>query len=104
MPVGSERVNADDYVDIKIADPNRWRGKHLIVWEEYHGRHVPKGHVVIFGDRNRRNFDPDNLILVSRAQLAVMNKQGLIQDHAELTRSGVIVADLYQKISQRKRG
>ncbi|QQE81110.1 HNH endonuclease [Alicyclobacillus sp. SO9] len=104
MPVGSERVNADDYVDIKIADPNRWRGKHLIVWEEHHGQRVPKGYVVIFGDRNRRNFAPDNLILVSRAQLAVMNKHGLIQDNAELTRLGMIVADLYQKISQRKRG
>ncbi len=31
MSVGSERVNAADYIDIKIADPNKWRGKHLIV-------------------------------------------------------------------------
>lgn len=103
MPVGSERVNCDDYVDIKIADPNRWRGKHLVVWEEHNGRPVPKGHVVIFGDRNRRNFDPNNLILVSRSQLATMNKKKLIQDNAELTRSGVILADIYHKISQRKK-
>ncbi len=104
VPVGSERVNGDDYVDIKIADPNRWRGKHLIVWEQYNGRTVPKGYVVIFGDGNRRNFGPENLILISRAQLAVMNKHHLIQDNAELTRSGVILADIYQKIGQRKRG
>lgn len=77
VPVGSERVNGDDYVDIKIADPNRWRGKHLIVWEEQNGRPVPKGHAVIFGDGNRRNFERDNLILVSRGQLAIMNKNGL---------------------------
>jgi hypothetical protein len=103
VPVGSERVNGDDYVDIKVADPNKWRGKHLLVWEAHHGHPVPKGHVVIFGDRNRRNFDPDNLILVSRAQLAVMNRKNLIQNDADLTRSGVIIADIYQKISQRKK-
>src|SRR5690349_10069864 len=37
VPVGSERVNGYDYVDIKIADPNKWRGKHLIVWEQHNG-------------------------------------------------------------------
>lgn len=104
VPVESERVNTDGYVDIKIADPNRWRGKHLIVWEQHNDRPVPKGYAVIFGDRNRRNFDPDNLILVSRAQLAIMNKRNLIQENAELTRTGVILADLYKKIAQRKRG
>ncbi|MFF1538346.1 HNH endonuclease signature motif containing protein [[Kitasatospora] papulosa] len=103
VPVGSERVNGDDYVDIKVADPNRWRGKHLIVWEEHTGREVPKGYVVIFGNGNRRDFDPDNLILVSRAQLAVMNKNGLIRDNADLTRTGIIVADIYRKIGERKR-
>lgn len=102
-PVGSERVNGDDYVDVKIADPNKWKGKHLIIWEEHHGEPVPKGHAVIFGDGNRRNFEPSNLILVSRAQLAVMNKNGLIQNNAELTRTGIIMAEVYRKIGQRKR-
>jgi hypothetical protein len=103
VPVGSERVNGDDYVDIKVADPNKWRGKHLIVWEQRQNRPVPKGHAVIFGDGSRRNFDPDNLILVTRGQLATMNKKGLIQKDAELTRSGVILADIIQKMGERKR-
>lgn len=102
MPVGSERVNGDDYVDIKIADPNRWKAKHIIVWEQHNGP-KPKGHVVIFGDGDRRNFDPNNLVLVSRQQLAVMNKNGLIQSKAEFTKTGVILADIYRKIGERKR-
>jgi hypothetical protein len=104
VSVGSERVNADGYVDIKIEDPNKWRGKHLVVWEQHHGRKVPKGHVVIFGDRDRRNFDPDNLALVYRAQLAVMNQRQLIQNNADLTRTGIIIADIYKKLAQRKKG
>lgn len=102
-PVGSERVNGDGYVDIKIADPNKWRGKHLVIWEQHHGRPVPKGYAVIFGDGDRRNFDPDNLILVSRKQLVALNKFRLIRNDANLTRTGLIMADLYQKISERRR-
>jgi hypothetical protein len=102
-PVGSERVNGDGYVDIKIADPNKWKAKHILIWESRQGA-VPKGHAVIFGDGNRRNFNPDNLVLVSRGQLAVMNKRGLIQSTADLTRTGVILADIYRKIGERRRG
>lgn len=101
-PVGTERVNGDGYVDIKIADPNKWRGKHLLVWEEHNGP-IPKSHCVIFGDGDRRNFDPHNLILVSRKQLAMLNKHNLIQSDADLTRTGVIIADIYQAIGERKK-
>lgn len=103
VPVGSERVNGDGYVDIKVADPNRWRGKHLVKWELHNGRPVPKGSVVIFGDGDRRNFDPDNLILLTRGQLVTMNKHGLIMNNADLTRTGIIMADILKKIGERKR-
>jgi hypothetical protein len=101
VPVGSERVNGDDYVDIKVSDPNKWKGKHILVWEEHNGP-MPKGYAVIFGDGNRRNFDINNLILVSRQQLLILNKNKLIQNDADLTRTGVIIADIYSKIGERK--
>ena len=49
------------------------------------------------------NFDPDNLILVSRKQLVRMNQRGLIHDDAELTKTGAIIADIYNKIGERKK-
>jgi len=101
-PVGTERVNGDGYVDIKVADPNKWKGKHILLWEAANGP-VPKGHVVIFADGNKRNFDLNNLLLVSRKELAVLNKHNLIQGETELTKAGVIVADIYLKIGERKR-
>ena len=109
VPVGSERVNADGYIDVKVHDytgkdsKKNWKGKHIITWERHHGRKVPNGHAVIFGDGNRRNFDPENLILVSRAQLARMNQSGLIKNDAALTKTGAVVADLLNKIGERKR-
>lgn len=100
MPVGSERINGDDYVDIKVADPNKWTGKHILIWEEHNGL-VPEGHAILFGDGNRRNFDLDNLILVSRQQLAVLNKNRMIQNDADLTRTAILVVDVKRKIRDR---
>lgn len=110
QPVGSERVRThhsdrttrDDYIDVKIAEPNVWKAKHIIIWEAHNGP-VPKGHAIIFGDGDNRNFDPNNLILVSRKQLVVLNKKRLIQNDADLTRTSLIIADIYSKISERKR-
>jgi hypothetical protein len=106
VPVGTERTSKDGYVEVKIADGKlnkNWKSKHIAVWEEANGP-VPKGHVVIFGDGNKKNCELDNLILVSRAQLARLNQNNLIQDDVELTKTGIIIADLHTKISQRKKG
>jgi hypothetical protein len=108
LPVGSERVRSirknrpyqDNYIDVKIEDPNVWKAKHILIWEAHHGP-VPKGHAVIFGDGNNRNFDPNNLILVSRKQLAVLNHKKLIQNDADLTRTAIVIADLYSKTYER---
>ena len=107
MPIGSERINGDGYVDVKIQDgmkQKNWKGKHVIIWEGHNGRPVPPGHAVIFGDGNRRNFNPDNLILVSRKQLVRLNQRGLIQNDVELTKAGIVIADIHNKIGERKKG
>ena len=106
MPIGSERINADGYVEVKVSNTKkpvqrRWRAKHLVIWEKAHGK-LPKHHVVIFADRNNRNFALDNLLLVSRPELVVMNRLGLISPHKNLTKTGKVVADL--KLAIRKRG
>jgi len=106
LPVGSERVTSDGYAELKIADPKKWRAKHALIWEAANGP-VPKGHVVIFADGDRSNIAPDNLLLVSRAGLAVMNKCGLISADAGLTRAGAAVAGIKMRINElekKKRG
>ena len=105
-PIGMERTTRDGYAEIKTRDGklnDNWAYKHRLIWEKHHGKKIPKNHVVIFGDGNRQNFDPDNLLLVSRAQLAMLNKHKLIQGHADLTRAGVIIADIYRKAAERKK-
>lgn len=99
-PVGSERVT-DGYVYIKVAEPKTWRLKHVLIWEKHHGK-VPKNHVILFADQDKTNFDIDNLILVSRGQLAILNKNKLIFEEPNLTKTGVTITKVHEKIRERK--
>ena len=101
-PVGSERVTADGYLEVKVAEPRTWRHKHVIVWEKANGK-VPEGSVVIFADGNRRNLDLENLLPVSRAELAVMNHTGLVSRNGDLTRAGKEIAAIRILIASRNK-
>lgn len=51
---------------VKVAEPNRWRPRAVVVWETTNGP-VPKGMIVHHEDRDTLNDDPSNLSLISRA-------------------------------------
>ena len=99
-PVGTERITKDGYTEIKVKDPNVWKLKHRLIYEEHYGE-IPNGYVVMFLDRDKSNFDINNLILISRKQLRILNQNYLIKDDPELTKSGIILADLLIKINEK---
>ncbi len=92
-PVGSERINVDGYVEVKVADPNKWRLKHRVVWESVNGK-IPKGFIVIFRDNDRTNTDIDNLMLIRRGTHAVLNHTGLCECGGEFKETAVRIAEL----------
>ena len=47
--------------------PTDWKAVHVLVWEEHNGP-LPDGHIVIFRDGNRENFEPENLMALTRAE------------------------------------
>ena len=55
----------------------------------------------IFADGNKENFDIKNLLLVSRKELAVLNKNKLIKNDAELTNIGVTIAKVKIAIAKK---
>ena len=71
--VGEERINVDGYIEIKVAEPNKWRLKHRVVWEKENGP-IPEGYIVILKDGNRLNTDVDNLMLAKRSWHARKNQ------------------------------
>jgi hypothetical protein len=109
MPLGSERITKDGYVKVKYSERsgpsnNRWKGKHVLIWEKKNGP-MPKGYAVIFADGDRRNFNLKNLILVSRKELAVLNHKNMLSaKNRDITKSSVLIARLKVLVSDRKKG
>lgn len=105
-PVGTERIDRDGYTLIKVSDVGawheRWRLKHVVMWEEVHGS-IPIGHCLIFLDGDKSNLTLENLQLISRKQLLRLNQNHLISSDPELTQTGLILADLYSKIGELKK-
>lgn len=104
-PIGTEKLCSDGYVWVKIDDKPKvrkrvnWIQKHVLIWEHENGP-VPKDHCLIFLDGDRSHIELDNLKLISRKTLAILNKRGLIRKDAELTRTGIQIANLIHTISQ----
>lgn len=79
-PVGSERIDTDGYTLIKIdkTNPNTgyrglWVFKHRYLWEQRHGK-IPEDMTLIFKDGNPGNLNLNNLELVTRVELAALNR------------------------------
>jgi hypothetical protein len=71
-PIGTTR-HLGQYLEIKI-DHGRWISLSRHTWEQVHGP-VPKGYVVFRMDGNIDNNNLDNLCLMSRGELAVLNRR-----------------------------
>lgn len=99
-PVGSERVNVDGYVEIKVAEPNKWRAKHRVVYEEHYGEKIQKGEVIIFLDGNKLNLEIDNLIKLTRAELVRYNQDHLHCDNKKLSLVAANIARIKAKIGK----
>lgn len=75
-PIGSERITRDGYVEVKYKDERNARTnyelKHRLIWIEKNGP-VPKGCVIIFKDGNARNFEDDNLAMLTMRENMIRN-------------------------------
>lgn len=107
VPVGTIVTKADGYLWKKIDDKpgiwlQNWKQLHLLLWEEAYGP-IPDGHLVIFKDGNRQNCVLENLAMISMAENAVMNKNGLRFENAAHTEAGILIAKIKIAASKRKR-
>jgi hypothetical protein len=108
-PIGHREFREDGYLWEKVAEtkPSRfgWKPVQRIIWEETYGP-IPEGHVIVFLDGDPLNITLENLSIVSKAQLLIMNRKGLIKKNPELTESGILIAKILDKTYKikRKRG
>lgn len=100
-PIGAERVRKG-YVEVKVKQPNVWDQKHRHIWEQHHGKKLKHNEIVIFADKNNRNFDIDNLIMVHRKYLGQLNINNYITENPELTKVGVGIVKLNSMIYEKE--
>ena len=96
-PVGTETVmkykDGRIFVTVKIGMPNKWEFKHRLVYKQHYGE-IPDGYMINFADGNHLNFDPDNLILVSKSENIMLNKNKLRFNDKDLTKTGLTLSKL----------
>lgn len=108
-PLWSERVDDEGYTWMKVPEedpytgfPTRYKLKHVWIYEQEHGP-VPKGYVVIFKDQNKKNIDPENLLAITRADLARLNQAGYKEAPDELKPSILALCRLKTEIGVARR-
>lgn len=103
--VFEERVSKDGYIKIKVQDGkgnNNWQFKHRYIYEQENGK-IPKDYIVSFADGNIRNFDKDNLILVSRVENLILNQYDLRANNTKITKMALNIAKVICKVNDKKR-
>ena len=102
-PIGTESITKDGYTLIKTEAPNTWEYKQRIIWKRVNGE-IPKGHVIIFADGDKTNFNLENLICVTKNELRQLNRYELKKDDADLTKVGIGIVKLKAKLYKIKKG
>lgn len=101
-PVGSERITKDGYIEIKVAEPNKWRLKHRVIWENSFGT-ISKGKCIIFMNGDKTDVQLENLKLIERRVNARLNQLGLRYNDPDSMQAAVGVAELISAIGEAKR-
>lgn len=96
-PNGTIVVKTDgNMLKIKTSE-HKWEYLQRKIYENYYHVKLPDDKYVVFLDGNNRNFAIDNLKVVPRRNSAIMSKNGLFTNNAELTKLGILTAKLMIK-------
>lgn len=111
--VGDKSVDGLGNVIIKYTDEYKntrknWKMYHHFLWEKHNGE-IPKNHIVIFLNGDKRDFRLENLKLVHRSihQMMILNQ--LLFEDKELTNTSINIAKLLKlqtenTVRKRKKG
>jgi len=100
-PVGHQRI-VDGYILEKVEEPNKFRLKHQLVWEEHNGE-IPEGMVLWFIDCNRQNVSIDNLELIKKTEQIRRNKLQVNQAPEEIQDTLKLVAKTQVAVSEKRK-
>ena len=107
--IGEERETKDGYIEVHVSQRRKkkandqWVFKHRLVWEQANRRELKPGEIVLFADGDQQNFDPDNLVAVTRVQNLMLRNMGCSYSDRETLEAALAVVDLKLAVSQAKK-
>lgn len=107
-PIGYEyRNKANGYTYVKVTNTGvknkDFRPKHQLIYEKYYGS-IPEGHIVIFLDGNKQNFESTNLYALNRWVHRMMCSDGYFREGGrELTLAAIKMYELEYSIKRCKK-
>lgn len=94
--IGDE-VMDKGWVRVKVAEPNVWRNKSHLVWEQSGREPLKKGQFLVHIDGDFTNNEIENLMMVTRADLLKINRKKFRELPSEVVPSLVLAARLDTK-------
>lgn len=107
LPIGTVIEMKDGYLWFKVDDKPKakkrvnWIPLHEFIYQFWNGP-VPKGCLVFFKNKNKRDFSRENLGLITRKELVRMNQKDLITEYADITDSYLALTRLRNKIKEKE--
>jgi hypothetical protein len=102
--VGSERINVDGYIEVKVEEPNKWRLKQRVMYEKYHNVKLTRSEAIVFLDGNKLNLAEDNLFCLTRAELVRYNQNKLRGEDSETGLGAALLAKLSTRLRRSIKG
>ena len=105
VEVGTKIKDSNGYWKLKVAEPNKWKWIHRMVWEEVHGP-LKAGEAVIFLDGNPDHIELSNLMALTYEDLMRVNSPtsfGGFTEDPELNRTIAQTAKLLSLSSEKKK-
>jgi len=109
LPIGTEIKRDDGLIWVKLNDlpgrhdlAGRWKQRARIVWEEVYGQLI-KNQIVLHLDGDSTNDNIENLAVVTRSQLAVINRNHFICEDPNITKLGIQLAEVSSILYKKRR-
>jgi hypothetical protein len=95
LPIGTRRDKKDGVTWVKVSNvgSHRWRMEKTLVWEKANGP-IPDGAVIKLIDGNPKNIAPDNLMLMTKAEVLRYNRRGFNTTNQTINRAALNLAKL----------
>ena len=95
MPIGHEYLGGNGKIKIKTGKgAGQYELKHRVIYQQAYGDLLPSD-VVIFKDNDKRNFDPKNLIKVTKSESMILGLSGFKNEHDGLKDSVIAKTKLH---------